>query len=127
MFEICVESEFAAAHALVLGGQSEPLHGHNWRVTATLAGPRLTADGLLCDFHVVESGLRDLTSRLHNRNLSDIPPFDGPLNPSAESIAAWIAEELARTLAGRLPQGVRIAAVRVTEAPGCAATYRPEP
>jgi 6-pyruvoyltetrahydropterin/6-carboxytetrahydropterin synthase len=125
VFELSVETEFAAAHAIVLNGQREPLHGHNWRVTATLSGPTLDAQGLLCDFHIVESGLRDITGPWHNRNLNDLPPFADGLNPSAEHIARHIAGELARALVGRVPPGVKLTAVRITEAPGCAAIYRP--
>jgi 6-pyruvoyltetrahydropterin/6-carboxytetrahydropterin synthase len=127
VFELCVETEFAAAHAIVMSGQREPLHGHNWRVTATLSGPALDRDGLLCDFHLVESSLRDVTGRWHNRNLNEAPPFSDGLNPSAEQVARQIADELGAALAGRIPGDVRVSAVRVTEAPGCSATYRPEP
>lgn len=125
MYEVSVQTEFAAAHAIVLGGVREPLHGHNWQVTATLSGPRLDAEGLLCDFHLVETSLRELTGRFHNRNLNEHPPFNQTLNPSAENVAFHIADELSRRLAGRLPPGVVVSSVRVTEAPGCAATYRP--
>ncbi len=128
MFEISVETDFAAAHAILIGGVREPVHGHNWHVTATLSGPRVDSEGLLCDFHLVESGLRDITGRWHNRNLNDAPPFGGPagINPSAENVARQIADELTRALAGRVPAGVRLSSVRITEAPGCAATYRPQ-
>lgn len=125
MFEIDVQTEFAAAHAILIAGEREPVHGHNWRVTATVAGPRLDADGLLCDFHVVEFGLREAAGRLHNRSLNDLAPFSDRVNPTAENVARYFADELSRALQGRLPEGVRVASVRVTEAPGCAATYRP--
>lgn len=126
MFEISVQTEFAAAHAIVINGEREPLHGHNWHVTVTLGGPRLDAEGLLCDFHQVESRLAGLVALYHNRNLNEIAPFNGALNPSAENVALHIAEELTRSLQGRLPAGVKLTSVRITEAPGCAATYRPE-
>lgn len=125
MFELTVESGFSAAHALVVQGEPETLHGHDWRVSVTVAGPTLDRDGLLCDFHAIESALADVTGRLHNQNLNQIEPFDR-LNPSAEHVAQHIAEELSRRLVGVLPAGVRLASVRVTEAPGCAAIYRPD-
>ncbi len=120
MFEISVETEFSAAHALLIDGRREPLHGHNWHVTATVAGPDLDRDGLLCDFHAVERALREITARFQNANLNDLPPFAAGLNPSAENVARHIAERLAA-----LPVGARLESVRVTEARGCAATYRP--
>jgi len=120
VFELTVEAAFSAAHALVIQGEREPLHGHDWRVTAAVEGPELDQDGLLCDFHGVEGRLREITRTFHNRNLNDTPPFDD-LNPSAEHVARWIADRLAPAV----PDGARLSWLRVTEAPGCAATYRP--
>ncbi len=121
MYELTVETEFCAAHAIVIGGVREPLHGHNWRVTASIEGPALDADGLLCDFHAVEHALRSITTIFANTDLNAAPPFDS-LNPTAEHVARHIAERLAGAL--DLPTGARVSAVRVTEASGCAATYR---
>ncbi len=123
MFEIAVEAQFAAAHALTIAGVRETVHGHNWHVTVTVSGKTLDSDGLLCDFHTVESSLRDLTGRFHNNDLNAVAPFDRGLNPSAENVARVIAEELKANL--DLSPHAAIASVRVTEAPGCAATYRP--
>ena len=124
MFEISVQTEFAAAHALSIAGVREPVHGHNWHVTVTLTGATLDEDGLLCDFHTVESTLKELTGKFHNRNLNEIPPFDVAVNPSAENVARYLAEELSANLEPDLAPHAAIASVRVTEAPGCAATYR---
>lgn len=126
MYEITVEHEFCAAHALLISGAREHLHGHNWRVTATLAGQALDADGLLCDFHAVEHALKAVCAPFANRNLGDIPPFDR-LNPTAEHVAMHIAASLADALSTSLPPRVRVQSVRVTEAPGCTATFRPAP
>jgi 6-pyruvoyltetrahydropterin/6-carboxytetrahydropterin synthase len=120
--ELTVKARFSAAHALVIQGTREPLHGHDWRVTATIAGDSLDADGLLCDFHAIKAALRTITRRLNTANLNEIEPFD-QLNPSAEHVAQHIAERLAAALTSVLPEGARVASVRVTEAPGCAATY----
>lgn len=123
MFEVSVEAEFAAAHALSVAGMREPVHGHNWHVTVTVAGPSLDRDGLLCDFHTVESALRELVGRFNNRDLNTLAPFREGLNPSAENVARTIADELSEVL--DLSPHAGIASVRITEAPGCAATYRP--
>lgn len=125
MFEVTVESEFAAAHAIVMRGEREPVHGHNWRVTATLAGDSLDDDGLLCDFHALESALREILGPFHNRDLNATYPFDR-VNPTAELVARHIGEALGAAIpAPDAARGVRVASVRVTEAPGCAAVYRP--
>lgn len=126
MYSISVETEFCAAHAIDIAGVREPLHGHNWRVTATISGDTLDDEGVLCDFHAVEAALREVISPFVNANLHDSPPFNRR-NPTAELVARHIADELAVRLAPSLARGARVSAVSVTEAPGCAATYRPEP
>jgi 6-pyruvoyltetrahydropterin/6-carboxytetrahydropterin synthase len=128
MFEIEVRAEFCAGHAIMIGGHPEPVHGHNWRVMATLAGASLDHNGLLCDFHVVERALLSITGEMHNRHLNELPAFDlsrDGLNPTAENVCVHIARRLERGLAGVLPASVRLTRVRVTEAPGCAAVYYP--
>lgn len=125
MYEITVEAEFAAAHAIVMAGQREPVHGHNWKVTVTLRGDSLDDDGLLCDFHAIENALRETIRPFHNRDLNATPPFDRT-NPTAELVARHIADSVARSIPpGDAARGVRLASVRVTEAPGCAASYTP--
>ncbi len=123
MFEISVQAVFAAAHALTIAGAREPIHGHNWHVTVVVSGETLDGDGLLCDFHTVEQVLRDHTEQYNNKNLNEIPPFDR-INPSAENVARGIGEILVSELGESLAPHARIDRVTVTEAPGCAATYR---
>ncbi|MEM8835665.1 MAG: 6-carboxytetrahydropterin synthase [Planctomycetota bacterium] len=121
MYEIRVEHEFCAAHAIRIGGEPEPLHGHNWRIAVVIEGERLDEDGLLCDFHTIESHLRQITEAWENRNLNECEPFVSGTNPSAELVCRAIYDRLSPLIANE----IRIASVRVTEAPGCAATYRP--
>jgi 6-pyruvoyltetrahydropterin/6-carboxytetrahydropterin synthase len=126
VYQIEVEAEFSAAHALVIAGRREPIHGHNWHVTAKVRGNELDADGLLVDFHMVERHLREIAAGFHNGNLNDSEPFGkNGHNPSAENVARHIADELQRRIAGGLPRGAQLVSVRITEAPGCAATFYP--
>jgi 6-pyruvoyltetrahydropterin/6-carboxytetrahydropterin synthase len=118
MYELSVEREFSAAHAIMIAGQREEVHGHNWRVSITVRGQHLDRDGLLCDFHILEKLLDDVVSRYRNRNLNSTPPFD-KLNPTAEHVAQHIAQ----SVQAELPSGVRLHRVSVTEAPGCVASY----
>lgn len=122
MYELSVQREFCAAHTIVMRGEREPLHGHNWRVRVVVTGPDLDDDGLLCDFHVVEEALDSILAQWHNRNLNDSPPFDR-VNPTAEQVAHHIAN----AIAPNVPAPARLASVSITEAPGCEATYRPDP
>ncbi len=120
MFRLQVDREFAAAHAIVIGGEHEPLHGHHFRVRATVEGGGLDAEGLLCDFHLLERRLDEAISPFAGRTLNGTPPFDR-LSPTAESIARHLFE----AVAPGLPQGVRLVEVAVGEAPGCTAIYAP--
>ncbi|TVQ53372.1 MAG: 6-carboxytetrahydropterin synthase [Phycisphaerales bacterium] len=120
MYELSIEREFCAAHAIVMRGEREPVHGHNWRVTVIVAGDTLDADGLLCDFHEIERTLDTILAPWQNANLNESEPFD-EINPTAELIAREIGERIRRTL----PDGVQLLSASVTEAPGCRATYRP--
>lgn len=118
MYELRVQRVFSAAHALVIAGEREPLHGHDWHVTLAVRGPRLDGDGLLCDFHELEQRLDRIVGALHNRTLNETPPFDA-LNPTAEHVARHIGEAMRPAV----PDGATIARVEVTEAPGCTAVW----
>lgn len=135
-YEITVEDEFCAAHAIVMAGTREAVHGHNWKVSVTVSGPTLDSDGLLLDFHALERLVRETLAPFRNRDLNDTPPFDR-LNPSAEHIARYIGQAVQNGLS-RLDtsasvsyhnpnKSIRLDSVRVTEAPGCSVVYRPGP
>ncbi len=122
MYQLHVERHFNATHALRLpDGVIEPVHGHDWRITAVVAAPGLDDCGLVVDFHELERLLDGVCKTLHQKHLNDLTPF-AEHNPSAERVAQHIADTLAPHLTGR----AALVSVTVTEAPGCAATYLPE-
>ena len=129
MFQISVEREFCAAHALVIAGVREAVHGHNFRLTVTVQGERIDTDGLLLDFHALERLVDEIIRPLNNADMNASPAFtSGKQNPTAELIAKHIGDRVAAGLAGITPHGTetpRLASVRLTEAPGCAVTYLP--
>ena len=120
MYELEIRRRFSAAHAISMRGVREAVHGHDWEVTLLVQGERLDGDGLLCDFHAVERELDAILRPLDSRHLNETPPFDR-INPTAEHVARHVAD----AMVPRLPAGVRVASVRVTEAPGCAARFVP--
>jgi 6-pyruvoyltetrahydropterin/6-carboxytetrahydropterin synthase len=120
MYELEIRTRFSAAHAISMRGTREPVHGHDWEVTVTVSGDRLDSDGLLCDFHALERDLHAIVRPMDSRHLNETPPFDR-INPTAEHVAKFIAD----ALVPRMPTGVRVTSVRVTEAPGCAARFVP--
>jgi 6-pyruvoyltetrahydropterin/6-carboxytetrahydropterin synthase len=121
MYELTVERDFNATHAVTMDGRPERAHDHAWHVKVVVAGPEVNAEGLLCDFHVIEQMLERVLEPLAGRDLNRTPPFD-QINPSAEMVARHIAE----TIGPGLPQRVTLSRVCVTEAPGCTATFSPE-
>ena len=126
-FRLELTSVFSAAHAIVISGWREPLHGHDWRVTVTIEGPTLDDDGLLVDFHAVEEVLKAIIATFHNRSLNETAPFD-VTNPTAELVAKHIGDGISGWLrkdASATARNIRLVKVRITEAVGCAAIYIP--
>ncbi len=123
MHALTIHTVFSAAHAIVMRSEREPVHGHNWRVTAVVEGPTLDADGLLVDFHALEAALNAIVRPFHNNDLNRTPPFDR-VNPTAEHVTKFIAESLAARIDDEArSRGVRLKSVSVSEAEGCVATY----
>ncbi len=116
-----VEDEFGAAHQLRnYGGKCEDLHGHNFRVEVQISGSCLQTDsGILLDFKVLKSRLREVLERLDHRFLNELPEFE-TRNPSSENIAAYVYS----SLQGRIQEeNVVLDWVMVAEKEGSRAYY----
>lgn len=136
MFEVRVETHFAAAHFLRdYHGKCENLHGHNYKVFAHVEGKELDEGGMLLDFSVLKAALKKVIDTLDHTNLNDIPFFDQ--NPSAERIAVYIYNglkenliamgiPLSETTPDKKERTVRISAIQVFETETSRATYRPD-
>jgi 6-pyruvoyltetrahydropterin/6-carboxytetrahydropterin synthase len=128
MFAIEVTSTFSAAHALRLpNGQTEPLHGHDFRVTVKIACDLLDPLGTVMDFHDLEDGIDIILTPWRNQNLNDFEPFKTRINPSAERIAEHIGKTLLPAIANydEENRNLRLVEVRLTEAPNCLAIWSP--
>lgn len=124
MFEVSVDAAFAAAHRLRgYQGKCEELHGHNYRVRLIVAGEQLDQIGLLQDFTLLKRVLRGIVDKLDHKYLNELPPFD-KMNPSAENLARFIHDEMAKQLAGQMGEA-SLASVTVWETDTASATYRP--
>jgi 6-pyruvoyltetrahydropterin/6-carboxytetrahydropterin synthase len=120
MYELMVESKFAAAHQLRgYKGKCENLHGHNWRVTVAATAERLNEQGLAIDFHDLKKALRDVLDQLEHTFLNDIFPFT-QINPSSENLAKWIYDTLVKKLND---DNVEVASVTVWESDSASASY----
>lgn len=118
MYEICIARVFKAAHSLVLSGEAEPMHQHNWQVQVTVSAAELNSEGVVMDFLVLERLLEQAIEPLTGaENLNQLELFAE--NPSAECVAAYFYRQLQKELS----KDVNLVRVMVEEAPGCRASY----
>jgi 6-pyruvoyltetrahydropterin/6-carboxytetrahydropterin synthase len=123
MYEIAVEQEFDAAHALRgYQGKCENLHGHRFRVVARVKATKLDEIGLAFDFTLLKKHLAEILGRFDHTSLNDVPPFD-KINPSSENIAVTVFNQLKPRLAGT---PVSLVSVEVWESPTSRVTYSPD-
>jgi len=122
VFELTVETSFAAAHNLRgYEGSCERLHGHNWKIDVTLRGSKLDKLGMLVDFKEVKAILGGVLGELDHRYLNELPAFRED-NPTTENVAKWLAGEFAK----RLPSHISVAKVTAWESDQCGASYLPD-
>jgi 6-pyruvoyltetrahydropterin/6-carboxytetrahydropterin synthase len=120
MYELVIESKFAAAHQLRgYKGKCEKLHGHNWRVTVAVAAERLDEQGLAIDFHDLKKFLREVLDQLEHTFLNDIFPFT-QINPSSENLAKWIYDNMVKKINN---DNLDVASVTVWESDTASASY----
>ncbi|MGQ9897176.1 MAG: 6-carboxytetrahydropterin synthase QueD [Acidobacteriota bacterium] len=121
IYEVMVETQFSAAHALRhYRGQGESVHGHNWRIQVFVRGEKLDANHILVDFHAVREATEEVMRYLDHKHLNEIPPFDRELNPSTENIAAFVFHQVARRI--NTPH-CQVTLVRAWETPTTMAAY----
>ena len=123
MFKVTVQTSFWASHQLTLpDGQKEPLHSHNWKVTAEVSGEKLNQRGLLIDFNKLKKLIDNITESFTNPSLENNKYFQNS-NLSAEMIAKYIFENLQP----QLPELLILDCISVTEEEGCSAKFSKKP
>ncbi len=108
MYSIHKRLVISAAHFLKLDRESKctSLHGHNWIIDVYLKSKELDKDGMIMDFSLIKQKVQ---GALDHKVLNDV--ID--LNPTAENIAFWVANEL----------GPKCWKVDVQETPNNVASY----
>ena len=88
--QLSVTFGFAASHFLTkYHGKCEKLHGHNYKIIVSIAGP-VQEDGMVMDFKIIKQVVNEkVIDHLDHNHLNDI--LD---NPSAENLSVWIWEKL---------------------------------
>jgi 6-pyruvoyltetrahydropterin/6-carboxytetrahydropterin synthase len=123
MYEVTIIRSFSAAHVLAeIGGKCEDLHGHNFKVEATVAASELDSSGLLIDFRVFKKWLGEILEDIDHKHLNILPSFDG-VNPSAENIAKYICGKMELKVK---PAKVNVVRVKIWESENAAVTYIPK-
>jgi len=119
LFKISIETHFRASHQLALpDGSKEPLHDHDWVVTADVGSEKLDRMGLVMDFGRLKVTVDNIVSEFDNTPLEKIDYFQQH-NSSAENVAKYIYEKLEP----KLPQEVKLLSISVVEEPGCSAKF----
>jgi len=119
LFAVSVETNFRASHQLTLpDGLKEPLHQHNWMVTADVSSDKLNSMGFVMDFCQLKAMLDNITAEFGDIPLDRIDYFQRN-SSSTEIIAKYIYEKLEP----KLPKAVKLNHIRVVEEPGCSAKF----
>jgi 6-pyruvoyltetrahydropterin/6-carboxytetrahydropterin synthase len=123
MYELKVQTHFAAAHQLrMVADKCENLHGHNWKIEVCVQGEKLNEAGILIDFGEIKRYVADIMKVLDHKFLNELDIFPGG-NPSSESIARYIAD----TLQARIDDpAIAISRVTAWESDNASATYLPQ-
>jgi len=116
IFEITKAAAFDAAHRLPggpPGGLYARLHGHSFRVEATLRGPAAGPVGWVDDLALLDQALKAVAGELDHSLLND---HAGLESPTLEALCAFFAARLKP----RFPTLRRVAVSRPTVGEGCA-------
>lgn len=136
---VCItrKLEFDAAHRVLNhGGKCKHLHGHRYVAEIAVHAPDLDRLGMVLDFSFLKEKVGGWIDTAWDHNiilhpedpLLDIPPEssiwggqkpyimpDFAANPTVENMVQVLAQEI-RIL---LPQGIKLATVRLYETPNC--------
>ena len=122
MYDVTIRKTFSAAHILKeIGGKCEEMHGHNFTVEVTVAGPSLNSEDLLIDFRVLKGWTNEVLEEMDHKYLNDVECFKG-MNPSSEQVARYIYSRLAEKAASLK---LTLAQVTVWESENAWVSYRP--
>ncbi|HXQ14865.1 MAG TPA: 6-carboxytetrahydropterin synthase [Caulobacteraceae bacterium] len=121
VFEITKAAAFDAAHRLPAGGpEGSPytrLHGHSFRVEATIRGVVRPPVGWVNDLGELDAALREIAGALDHGLLNDLPGLE---SPTLEALCVHFAERLKP----RFPGLCRIAVSRPSIGESCAMEVR---
>lgn len=120
MYKLTIIKEFASAHNLRnYNGECEALHGHNWKVEATITAKELDNIGIALDFKLLKQKTEDILKEFDHKYLNEIPPFNLE-NPSSENLARYIFKKLSKALNN---ENIKVSIIKVWESERASASY----
>lgn len=121
MFEIGINDEFEAAHALKGDfGPATRLHGHTYRVEVRLEAGRLDSTGTFYDLGKLRADLKAVLGEMHYSNLDELDGLAG-LNSTMEIVAHHIFKRMEPEVR---KAGIASLKVTVWESSSVFASYR---
>jgi len=118
IFEITKAAAFDAAHRLPGGPKEGPytrLHGHSFRVEASVRGPAAPPVGWVADLAELDGALKSIAAELDHSLLNDHPGLE---SPTLEALCLFFAERLRP----QFPGLSRVVVSRPTVGESCALT-----
>lgn len=120
MYELTVQRGFSAAHHLRdYDGACARMHGHNYRVEISVAGPEPLQNGMLLDFGELKAICDEVLDAMDHQCLNDLPQF-AVKNVTAENLAAHIYHAIAEKLTF---EGIGMTRVRLWEGDNSSVSY----
>jgi len=118
VFKLTVAGDMASAHFLPgYDGPCKDLHGHTWKIEVTVQSETLDGIGMVADFKVMKSKLKEFLKPLDHVCLNDLDYFKEN-NPTTENIAKYIYQHFAKTV-----KPLTLSKVRVWESDSSSVTY----
>ncbi len=115
MFEIRLKLDFPASHKLEgYDGDCARLHGHNWGVEAFLSSKEPDNLGMVMDFRLLKTYLKDVVAPWDHEHLNNLEDFRG-VNPTAENIAKKVFDKLSEKLFASGKKDICVSKITVWE------------
>ena len=94
VFEITKAASFDAAHHLNVGAEDSRyrrLHGHSFKVEATVRGPAVAGEGWVADLAELDAALKAVAADLDHGLLNEKPGLE---TPTLENLCVYFAARL---------------------------------
>lgn len=119
MYTLKLTTEFSAAHSLVgYLGICKNIHGHNWKVSMSVAVKDIDDLGMAIDKIKLEQFLEKVVKPFDHNLINNIKPFD-KISPTSENLARSFFEEILK----EIPAHVILKKISVQESDDFVVTY----